>query len=305
MFTLVLPHCSLNNTTSPSLQKLLYRARFQAALCAPSELYQHYLAWQFKPNTILAVPIYQQMGMNTTQLVDARCFELNEQEATQYINALNQFYGDDAHFQLITPKIWQLTLPEMNDFNMPSVLDIGGQTDAMYRSEQQASAKWLQFSTELQMWLHQSPLNQQRQQHQQTIINGLWIWLPENSNITFQAACLVSDSEWAKFSPIKQTINFPKDFHVLQQQCQQNHIDVQQITLFSEDFVAGALTQNSWATEEKWQYWEQHFFAPILKDLDKIQSFQIVTEQGVWQINAKKWYLAIKKLFFKHSGSKQ
>ena len=115
----------------------------------------------------------------------------------------------------------------------------------------------------------------------------------------------MSDSEWAKFSPIKQTINFPKDFHVLQQQCQQNHIDVQQITLFSEDFVAGALTQNSWATEEKWQYWEQHFFAPILKDLDKIQSFQIVTEQGVWQINAKKWYLAIKKLFFKHSGSKQ
>ena len=71
---------------------------------------------------------------------------------------------------------------------------------------------------------------------------------------------------------------------------QQNHIDVQQITLFSEDFVAGALTQNSWATEEKWQYWEQHFFAPLLQNLDKIKSFQIVTEQGIWQIQAKKWW---------------
>lgn len=296
MLTFVLPHFPLNTATSlpetlaPSVQHLLRRARFQAASCLPSILYQRYLALDFAPQTLLAVPIYQQMGMNTTTLLDARCFALDEDEAKQYVDGLNQFYDKDAHFQLITPKIWQVRLPECDDFYAPSVLDIGGQTDAMYRSEQQAHPKWLQLSTELQMWLHQYPLNQQRQQHRQAIINGLWLWQPKQASAPFQAAYLACDSQWQVFSQIKQQIDFPKDFLSLQQKCQQENIDMQQLTLFSEDFVGSVLSQDDWAAEHIWQHWENHFFAPIWQHLNQIKQLQIITEQGIWQIRASAWW---------------
>lgn len=292
MLNIVLPHFSLSAALKQpeyqmgAWQRLRSFARFQAAPMSLLTLYQRYLALALSPNIIFASPVYQQMGMNTAELLDSRCLSIEKDEAEGYVQSLNRFYANEASFRLITPEIWQMTLPETFDFQVDSVFDAAGQTDALYRSEQAAHEKWLQLSTELQMWLHQHPLNLARQSRQQLPINAIWLWQASSNAPIVQTTALASNSAWKAFSS-HQVMDLEHDFYTLQKACQENNIDINDLTLFSEDFVESGLKQDELAQHAIWQDWDARFLQPIEQNLHHIKSFNLITEEGCLIITKK------------------
>lgn len=296
MFHLILPHFlrspeeTLPNCYTPALNQLLRFGQFTPHTTTTSQLYAHTFPLSKLPeNSALAVPIWQKMGMNTTQLLDARILAISQTEAEQWINELNHFYADDAKFHLLHPTIWQITLPEMQAWSIPSVLDIGGQTDGILRSEHNAHPQWLQLNTELQMWLHSHTLNQKRQTRGEVPINGLWLWQPESHTHHFQAALIGSNSAYQHLST-QITTDAPHDFAAWQRTCDDTQTPLSNSSIFSEDFAQSALTEDVYAYQQQLHSWEQRFFAPLWTAIQqgKLSELTLICEQGHLHISAKR-----------------
>lgn len=309
MFSLILPHLlrlpdeTLPPLNTPTLNQWLRFGRYQAHQHNTAELYAQYLGTIRLPeNTAWAVPMWQQIGMNTTQQLDSRFIAISEYEAQNLIDSLNTFYTGDAVFSALQPQIWQIQLPQMSEWHIPSVLDLDGQTDAMSRSEHQASAQWLQLSTEIQMFLHTHPINQARQQRGEIPINALWLWQPENGAPqanTFQAALTGSNSIWATISPSLHTQQ-PHDLAQWQRICEENCVAMEQTQLFSEDFAQSYHNADIWAYQDTLNQWENRFFAPLdnLLQTGKLKQIQLICEQGSLTIDARRWaFWKSKKIF--------
>lgn len=244
-------------------------------------------------HTAFAVPIWQQISMNTTQQLDSRHIAISDSEAQTLIADLNQFYTGDATFSALHPKIWQIHLPKMSEWHAPSVLNLDAQTDAVSRSEHHASTQWLQLSTEIQMFLHAHPINQARQQRGEIPINALWLWQPENPAPTatpFQAALTGSDSAWTAISPNPHT-DQPHDLAAWQRACEEHEIALDKTQLFSEDFAQSHQTGDVWAYQKVLHHWENHFFAPLenLLQTGKLQQIQLICEQGSLTMGRRRW----------------
>ncbi|MDO4434255.1 MAG: hypothetical protein Q4B82_06715 [Alysiella sp.] len=297
MFTLILPHFlrdadeTLPALHTPAFNQLL---RFGHVHTNPhhkvSQLYQQYLNIPILPeNQAFAIPIWQQMGMNNTQMLDSRSFTLPAEEAEILCQDLNDFYGTDAQFHLHTPEIWQITLPEMDTWHIDPVFDVCGQTDGLLRSEQYSTKQWLKLNTEIQMFLHQHPINQSRSTRGEVPVNGLWLWQHTLSRTqAFQTALIGSNSAWAQIGRLKHS-DVPYDFVAWQSLCKEEQVDINQTTLLSEDFVASAHTGDVWSYAQQLHNWENHFFAPIADALfsGSLKGLNVICEHGKLTIPPK------------------
>lgn len=294
MFTLVLPHFlrasheTLPPLDTPTLNQWLRFGRFHAQPHTISTVYQHHLGnIRLPENSALAVPIWQQLGINTTQLLDARHFAISTDEAETLIGDLNRFYSGDAQFHAIEPQIWYMTLPQITDWYIPSVLDSNGQTDGILRSEHHAAPQWLQLSTEIQMFLHDHPINRMRQQNGEVPINGLWLWQPESRNTSvFQTALIGSDSAWTTFSKHAHT-DLPYDLAAWQRACDKHGTTLSQTLLFSEAFAICAYTEDVFAYQTALQEWEKRFFVPLEHALQTgiLPALELVCEHGTLTVH--------------------
>ena len=220
MFTLILPallrqaHETLPELNTPALNQLLRYAKIQPAAFSRMQLYQTYLCDQLgqPENVVYASPVWQQMGMNTASQLPAEHLPLSPSEAAIWCNELNQFYHGEYAFSPIRPDLWTLALPSPPTWHAASILDIASQLDGSQSASGSDIRPWLALSTELQMWLHNHPLNQTRQQNQLPPINGIWLWNAPAPIANFQAAALIaSNSAWAAHSS-QETARQPESY---------------------------------------------------------------------------------------------
>lgn len=296
MFTLILPkflptfHTTLPAIHSPSLNQILRFSRFQAAYKTTADLYYHYLVHPLdtSSNHAYATPISQQLGMNTTLLLDSHSFSISKHEADCFIKDLNTFYQPNAHFSIITPELWQLTLPHIDNWSMiEPIWNVGGQMDSLLRCESHASKQWLQLNTEIQMWLHQHPINQHRQQQGLLPINSLWLWQAKQVLNTLPDYQLIaSDSLWKSYCHIQHT-DLPNHFAEWQHFCDCQQQDINQTALFAEDFIACHHQSHIWTYQQIIEQWEQRYFLPIWQAIQsrKIQGLKLVCEQGIFTLS--------------------
>lgn len=306
MFTLIIPHFLLQNHANlpifntSSLNQILRFSRWRAHSHKTSTLYYQYLAQQLPniTNTAFVSPISQQLGMNTTLLLDSHNFPISQQEAETIIDGLNNFYQQDANFKIINAQLWQITLPQIDNWQIPAIWDVGGQMDSLLRSENQASKQWLQLNTEIQMWLYTHPINQQRQQQGLLPINSLWLWQPENTSSTpknsFQL--IGTNSIWKQYSQTPHQA-MPNNLQQWQQLCLAKHININQTALFIEDFIAPTHQSNIWLYQQTIEQYEQNFFHPIWQAIKnkQINAIQIITEQGTFTLSHYAHYFFWKK----------
>lgn len=297
MFTLILPSFlrphdeATVSCNTPTLNQWLRHGIYQAHDCNTAELYHRYLSLPVLPaNTAYAVPLWQQMGMNTTQQLDSRHLNISQEEALLMVQELNQFYVGDATFHAVNPHIWHITLPEISPWHVPSILDTTQQIDAISRSEHHAAAQWLQLSTEIQMFLHNHPLNQARQARGDYPINALWLWQNKTPSYPVQAALSGSNSVWADMSSQPHTAQ-PYDLAAWQRACDEFQTPLEHSQLFSEDFLLNGNTDDIWAYQTTLEQWEIRFFAPLetLLRTGKLSQLQLVCEQGSLTVNRQRW----------------
>ena len=298
MFTLILPallrepHETLPALNTSALNQLLRYAKIQRTDYSRMQLYQIYLCDQLtQPETaIYASPVWQQMGMNSASQIAAEHLPLSHSEAATWCNELNQFYGGDYVFTLIRPDLWRITLPQAPQWHAPSILDIATQLDGSQSAHGDDISPWLALSTELQMWLHNHPHNQTRQQNQLPPINGIWLWnTPAAPSEPFQAATLIaSNSAWAEHSS-QATTGQPENYAAWQRICAQRQIPIAHTHIFADDFLPSLQTGDLWAYQEQLAQWERNWFEPLRQALfsGSLNGLRIVCEQAQCTIASK------------------
>ncbi|ULJ68663.1 hypothetical protein MIS45_07635 [Wielerella bovis] len=294
MFTLIIPaflraeHETVPTFSTPALNDLWRFARFQVALRTRSQLYQTFLCDQLRQpeNVVYASPVWQQMGMNSVNMLDGAAVAITADEARILCEGLNDLYAGDAVFQAARPDLWTLTLPEKVQWSAPCVLDICGQMDGSEQASGGNTAEWLRWSAEIQMWLHSHRLNENRQPP----INAVWLWnAPEHTPVDFQAALLLgTDSVWAKNSSL-QTEAAPYDWAAWLRVCDERKVAVAQSAVLADDFVACRDTGDVWAYVDLLADWETRWFAPLRDALfsGSLKGLRIVCEQGECVMVAK------------------
>lgn len=139
--------------------------------------------------SVAAVPIHIAMDSEHGRLVPVEALDISPQECHELQASINEFLkSDGTHFECVSPERWYLkgcdpdhiaqlhTLPAhvLARRNLGHFLPRGVET-----------AYWRRLLTEIQMTLHNHPVNIARQQRGLLVVSSFWFWggaaLPEKN----------------------------------------------------------------------------------------------------------------------------
>ncbi|MDD2816896.1 MAG: hypothetical protein PHP00_14380 [Thiotrichaceae bacterium] len=125
-----------------------------------------------------ADPVYLQADRDRLVLFDAHNAEtISMEEAAQIMCELNAFYAEEGLiFSAPHPKRWYVQLLEQPEITLYSVNDAVGHDIRNYMPTGAQQLRWRNRINEIQMLLHQSPVNAARVARHQLPINSLWFW---------------------------------------------------------------------------------------------------------------------------------
>jgi hypothetical protein len=181
----------------PGIERFLSRARrksfppvsLEAWLCQAFEI-ERQQDWPVAPVTLAydggdpgehywlrADPVHLSPQRDRLTLLDASVLNPGAQDAAELITALNRhFAGDDLVFQAPHPARWYLRAPgaprlATRELSLAAGRDIAGALPAG-----DDSPRWRQVLNEIQMLLHEHPVNQRRESRGALPINSVWPW---------------------------------------------------------------------------------------------------------------------------------
>lgn len=132
-----------------------------------------------------ADPVHLRADRDRLFLFDAdSAFTVTQAEANNLINEINAFYAEDGlQFSAPTPTRWYVSLPKLPKLITHPLADILGRDIHDYMPDGEDKMQWRQRFNEIQMLLHQSKVNTDREARGELPINSLWFWglgkLPE------------------------------------------------------------------------------------------------------------------------------
>ncbi|OED39758.1 hypothetical protein AB833_14180 [Chromatiales bacterium (ex Bugula neritina AB1)] len=122
-------------------------------------------------------PVYQQMDINNAILADQSIIDIEHSEALEFIQTLNRhFDADGLEFGMTHPGRWYCRFPHSLDIETISLSQAAGRDVAMVRPVGEDSRKWRGKLTEIEMLLHEHPVNEARAASGKVAINSLWAW---------------------------------------------------------------------------------------------------------------------------------
>ncbi len=179
------------------LQALLGRSRRQifpalsteAWLCQAFEV-EKQQDWPVAPLTLMlddgdpgsaywlrADPVHLRLHRDQLLLADSGVFNISKEEADQLVPALNRhFERDGLHFLAPRASRWYLRLehkPEMATHALGET--IGRDVNARLPAGKDAM-RWHAISNEIQMLLHDHPVNEAREAKGEMAVNSVWLW---------------------------------------------------------------------------------------------------------------------------------
>ncbi|MCF7521544.1 hypothetical protein L4G92_05720 [Neisseria sp. ZJ106] len=301
--TLALPSLPLHtgHRQTPAFNQMLRYGRWQPQPCRPSEFYRRHL-WQgsilqqakriagITPDrpTAFASPFYQEMGMHSAGITAGRHLAISPHEAQRWCAELSSFYQDE-HWEFVPlhNDLWLALMPSENhteqpDWQVTPVPDIGNQISPADQACGNDAPTWLAKQTEIQMWLHQHPLNAERHRQGLQPVNVLWLWQDLTGNAN--SDIIFSNSPWAAFSPTPAR-PVPDNFGDLQQILNQLSENPDNFLILQDDFtLCGSESHTSLL-----QHWEQTWFAPLWQALNqrRLHRLTLATEQGTLHLTPR------------------
>jgi hypothetical protein len=124
-----------------------------------------------------ADPVYLQPDRDQAVLVASEALQLQPEECAALLETINAHFAVDGwHLRAPHPQRWYLQLEEADAISttpLPHVMGRGvNQHLPQGKSRQQWHGRW----NELQMLLHQHPVNQQRVEAGKLPVNSVWLW---------------------------------------------------------------------------------------------------------------------------------
>lgn len=299
MFTLILPTLSRETSAhlppfnTPTLDEWLQFGQLTPHSLTTGQLYLRYLCndLTLPENEVFASPVWLQMGMNSMTMTDGASINIGMGEAQSLCDGLNEFYRHEFTFEPIRADLWRFRLPEKPQWQAPMLFDMCGFQMGELNEQAQGIRRneWLQLQTEIQMWLHDHPMNKVRQKNGQVAINGIWLWnAPAKQPFNHAPMLVGSNSLWNHFSSLRIQAA-PDGFFAWQQICREQNVLISETALFLEDLWLSAQTSDEYAYHRQIEQWEMHFFAPIWAALKsgELPEMQIICEHGILHIGKR------------------
>lgn len=124
-----------------------------------------------------ADPVHLRADMRGVFLVDARALAIEGVEAALLAATFDNTFAEDG-LQLFPaePDCWYLQLPADPELRTHPLLDTIGRDINPLLPHGSNARRWHTLLTEAQMLFHAHSVNRSRDQHNQPLINGLWLW---------------------------------------------------------------------------------------------------------------------------------
>ncbi|MFZ1828851.1 MAG: hypothetical protein WAW42_08815 [Candidatus Competibacteraceae bacterium] len=124
-----------------------------------------------------ADPVHLRPDLQGVFLVDARSLAIEPVEAAALAAAFDQtFAADGLQLYVPCPERWYLRLPEDPGLRTWPLLDAIGRDIHPLLPYGPNVRRWHPLLTEAQMLFHSHPVNRARDERNQPLINGLWLW---------------------------------------------------------------------------------------------------------------------------------
>ncbi len=125
---------------------------------------------------IHADPVNLQADMDRAILSDSQTLNIRPEEAEKLINELNvHFAADDINVIMADENNWFIRLEDCDLETTPLSRAVGRNINHLMPTGESAS-RWRRLLNEVQMLLHMSEVNQQREQGGMATVNSLWLW---------------------------------------------------------------------------------------------------------------------------------
>lgn len=212
----------------PALTLLLRHARLHQA---PGQSFEDWLADAFgmpqAPNTPPAFAALRRLGEDAAMpapgewlcadpvqlhfarehllLTDATDFDLQPDEAAAFIDALNVFFADEPGllgFEACAPTRWYLRVDAPVGAAFTPLGEVVGRPVAPSAPKGDEARRWQRIANDIQVLLHNHPLNAAREARGQPRINSVWLWgqgsLPTATTTAPPAASIFSSNALAR-----------------------------------------------------------------------------------------------------------
>jgi hypothetical protein len=130
------------------------------------------------PDYILrADPVHLRADQSSLRLFDSHTFPISQEEADALATAISQFYSHLGwQLQAVHPQRWYLSLPDAPAITTRPVMQVAGRDIDPCLPQGHDAAGWHAIMNEVQMLLHNHPVNVTREQRGEPAINSLWFW---------------------------------------------------------------------------------------------------------------------------------
>lgn len=131
-----------------------------------------------------ADPVHLRADQSRLLLFEGHSFGLSQAEADQLTDAFNSLYTDRGwQLTAVRPQRWYLPVSQSPRITTVSPARVAGQDIDACLPGGEAAVEWHALLNEVQMLLHDHPVNIAREQRGEPAINSLWFWgggvLPE------------------------------------------------------------------------------------------------------------------------------
>ena len=124
-----------------------------------------------------ADPVHLRADQSCLHLFDSHTFPVTQDEADALAAAVTKFYAHLGwQLQAVCPQRWYLTLSSVPAITTWPVMQVAGQDIDPCLPQGRDAADWHAILNEVQMLLHNHPVNIAREQRGEPVINSLWFW---------------------------------------------------------------------------------------------------------------------------------
>lgn len=119
-----------------------------------------------------ADPVSLRADRNSLLLADAALLNIQPDEARAIVETLNAHYGDELGLCIATPDRWYARIQSPPKGETTPLSSVAGRPIEPGRG----AMGWHALMNEMQMLLHDHPVNEAREARGEATINGVWLW---------------------------------------------------------------------------------------------------------------------------------
>jgi hypothetical protein len=125
---------------------------------------------------LCADPTHLHFARDRLLLADATDLDIRIEEAEAITSSLNVEFGDIGRFEAVTPTHWYLYPRIDASVRFAPLGDVTSRPVAHFMPEGPEALVWHRTANEIQVFLHNHPVNADREARGQRPVNNLWFW---------------------------------------------------------------------------------------------------------------------------------